>query len=405
MKNILNKIKTIKAFFSGITPGQVIIQYTDRCNATCPQCDMRINLTTKKRHKLKPEIIKKIIDTSAEKNIKAISFTGGEPFLYFEELLEAIKYAEEKGIEYIRTGTNGFLFKEYWDKNFEKNIEEIASKMADTKLRNFWISIDSYVPELHEKMRGLKGVIAGIEKALPIFHKYGIYPSANLGINKNIGGVRKTDDKEISDFRTNFAKQMETFFEYTIKMGFTMVNLCYPMSFDNESKLDAIYGAGSESAIVKFSNEEKAMIFSALLEVIPKYRKKIKIFTPMSSIYALYNQYTGKADFPAQCRGGEEYYFVDSEKGDTFPCGYRGSENMGKIWEMEKKADKSRCIKCEWECFRDPSELFFPITGIFQDSKMWFRKFIMDSKYRGYWISDMLYYKKSDYFNGRGKAE
>jgi hypothetical protein len=32
-------------------------------------------------------------------------------------------------------------------------------------------------------MGGLNGVIKGIEKALPIFHKHGIYPAANLGIN------------------------------------------------------------------------------------------------------------------------------------------------------------------------------------------------------------------------------
>ena len=27
---------------TGRVPGQLIIQYTDRCNATCPQCGMRV---------------------------------------------------------------------------------------------------------------------------------------------------------------------------------------------------------------------------------------------------------------------------------------------------------------------------------------------------------------------------
>ncbi|MBR9986665.1 MAG: hypothetical protein KFF68_12210, partial [Desulfosarcina sp.] len=32
------------------------------------------------------------------------------------------------------------------------------------------------------------GVVAGIARALPIFHRAGIYPAVNLGINRNVGG-------------------------------------------------------------------------------------------------------------------------------------------------------------------------------------------------------------------------
>ena len=37
-------------------------------------------------------------------------------------------------------------------------------------------------------MRGLPGVVQGIEQSLPIFHANGIYPAVNLGINRRIGG-------------------------------------------------------------------------------------------------------------------------------------------------------------------------------------------------------------------------
>ncbi len=68
-------------------------------------------------------------------------------------------------------------------------IRRLVEMLADTPLRNFWISLDSADPAVHERMRGFPGVVAGIEKALPIFHQHGIYPSANLGINRNMGAI------------------------------------------------------------------------------------------------------------------------------------------------------------------------------------------------------------------------
>jgi MoaA/NifB/PqqE/SkfB family radical SAM enzyme len=95
-----------------------------------------------------------------------------------------LAFARDAGIEYTRTGTNGFMFMNSDSGDFEKRIAKIAEALAATKIRNFWISIDSADPALHEAMRGLPGVIKGIEKALPIFNQYGIYPSANLGISR-----------------------------------------------------------------------------------------------------------------------------------------------------------------------------------------------------------------------------
>ncbi len=73
-------------------------------------------------------------------------------------------------------------------KGVDSRIERIAQALADTPIRNFWISIDSAVPKVHEAMRGLPGVIEGIARVLPIFHGCEIYPSANPGINRNLAG-------------------------------------------------------------------------------------------------------------------------------------------------------------------------------------------------------------------------
>ena len=91
------------------TPGQVIIQITERCNAACTQCGMNIN-NGGVRVDLSLDRTRSIIDSAAAKGFQVISFTGGEPLLRLTDLVEMINHAGAAGIKYIRTGTNGFFF-------------------------------------------------------------------------------------------------------------------------------------------------------------------------------------------------------------------------------------------------------------------------------------------------------
>ena len=178
------KRKLIRSLCSNRIPGQLVIQMTDRCNARCPQCGMRVTESFA-RTSLDAGLIRRLIDAAAENNFQAVSFTGGEPLLFKDRLIDLIRYAGQAGIPYIRTGTNGFVFQNPERPDFERRVCGLAEALADTPLRNFWISIDSCFDPVHEHMRGFKGIIRGIEKALPIFHARGVYPSANLGINRN----------------------------------------------------------------------------------------------------------------------------------------------------------------------------------------------------------------------------
>jgi hypothetical protein len=215
-------------------PGQLVIQITDRCNATCPQCGMRIS-ETYQRSSLRLKDVRAIVDSAAARGIRAISFTGGEPLLLFSELVEMIEYAAGAGIDYIRTGTNGYLFRNSDAAGFDTKVHRIAERLSRTSLRNFWISIDSAVPAVHEKMRGFPGVIKGIAKALPIFHEHGIYPSANLGINRLVGGPalpvasdsQLVDDPEWQRSLLNYKSAFRRFYQFVSGLGFTIVNACY----------------------------------------------------------------------------------------------------------------------------------------------------------------------------------
>ena len=401
--------QAIRQVWRNRLPGQLIIQITDACNARCPQCGMRVTEGFK-RSRLSLDTIKRAIDAAAEKGFQAISFTGGEPLLFLDDLIEMIRHAGSAGIPYIRTGTNGFVFMGSDKKGFNSRIERIAHALADTPIRNFWISIDSAVPQVHEAMRGLPGVIEGIAKALPIFHACGIYPSANLGINRNLaGGDASTGNQRIAPeaFYQYYRSGFERFYQFACDLGFTMVNCCYPMSIpDRESGdgLSPVYAATATDDVVNFSRMEKTLLFRALSETIPSYRSRIRIFTPRTSLLALTRQLSRQKPESHPCRGGIDFFFIDAKTGRTYPCGYRGNTDMGSFEALNLPDTLNGgpdCRECDWECFRDPSELMGPALDMRNHPVQAIKRLATDRTYTRLWLEDLRYYQACGFFDGR----
>ncbi|MFW6287029.1 MAG: radical SAM protein, partial [Candidatus Sumerlaeota bacterium] len=396
------------------SPGQLIVQVSDACNARCPQCELRAD-NSFKRSRIPIDRLKRIIDSAAEKGIQSLSFTGGEPFLLGDELFDIIRYAGQAGIRYTRTGTNAFFLRGADQPDWEDKVRRIAEKLADTPLYTFWISIDSADAGVHEEMRGLPGAIKGIERALPIFHEYGVYPAANLGVNRNTGGRWPTERRQaarlarpeafLDAFRRSFAR----FYRTVVDMGFTMCNACYPMSIQgSESQmLVMVYGASAENFLVKFAREEKALLFRAMRETIPRFADRLRIFTPLTSLYALERHYSGKPGNSYACRGGIDYFFVDAQKGHTYPCGFRGCEDLGPFEALDSsKLEKTPwCRECDWECYRDPSELLGPVTELFRHPLRLAGRFLRDPRFFSLWLRDVQYYRAAEFFNGRRAAD
>jgi sulfatase maturation enzyme AslB (radical SAM superfamily) len=395
-------------------PGQLVIQLTDRCNARCPQCGMRTSEPFK-RTTLSLDDVKRTLDAAPEKGIRVVSFTGGEPLLMIDELVALIKYAAAAGIEYIRTGTNGFYFARPDRPSFQLRVNKLAEKLAGTPLRNLWISIDSLDPETHETMRGFKDVIQGIEMALPVLHAHGIFPSANLGVNRNVGGdttrqciqtAHMSDTQYIDRFHETYLEAFDKFFRFIINLGFTMASICYPMSIDddaNQKGLEAVYAATSTDSIVHYSTAEKAALFRALLDTVPNFRSQVRIFSPLCSLKSLLDQYQQIGPQPYPCRGGLDFFFINAKDGNTYPCGYRGNNNFGKLWNLsDNHLDLDcKCFACDWECFRDPSELFGPFLQAFSTPFKLLAKIKADPRRFHYWFNDLRYYWACNFFDGR----
>lgn len=212
--------------------------------------------------------------------------------------------------------------------------------------------------------------------------------------------MKMTDEET---FYQEFKESFEMFYQFIINLGFTMTNACYPMSFDEseDSGINAVYGATSDSSVITFSKEEKIQLFKALMDTIPKFRSKIRIFTPLVSLYALIKQYEGDDDYSMPCRGGIDFFFVEAKGSNTYPCGYRGNENMGKFYDLDIKSIDAKpfCRACDWECFRDPSEqIGFLIETIKNPLKSNNKK---DPVYRKLWNQDIKYYQQCEFFDGR----
>ncbi len=195
------------------------------------------------------------IDHAAANNVVALSITGGEPLLYLNEVTSLLRHACDVGIPLTRTGTNGFLFQNSDSARFEARIARIAESLVQADVYTFWISIDSADPAVHERMRGLPGVIEGVRKALPIFHAHGLYPSVNLGINRNVGGPEAPRFERGEDMYAFFRDAFRRFYDRAIDLGFTIANACYPMSVPagDPSGLTAVYQATASTSIVDFT--------------------------------------------------------------------------------------------------------------------------------------------------------
>ena len=403
-----------KALFKGRIPGQVVIQYTTRCNASCSQCGMRVS-SRFQRATLDPDQVRRALDAMAARGVAAVSFTGGEPLLCLDEIAPLMRHAHAAGIPYVRTGTNGYIFRDSGAPDFEERIHKIAAALAETPLQTFWISLDSADPASHEENRGLPGVVEGIRKGLPIFHEHGIYPAANLGINRLAGGPGVIpgpwsgqgvfdEDGFYRACRTAFHR----FYRHVLDLGFVTANACYPMSMEEGGQGDdSVYAATSRDDMIRFHPDETAALMRALWDTIPEFRHRLRIFTPRSALWALMRQHKGldKGRFP--CRGGIDFFFIGAEDMDTFPCGYRGGENLGKFWDLDMSGlDTGQvCEACDWECFRDPSVLAKPILEVLGNPLRAFTGLLGDRVFRRLWWEDMRYYRACEWFNARKRPD
>ncbi len=136
-------------------PYRMDLALTYRCNNDCQHC---YNARLRSYPELSTENWKKIIDRCWDLNIPHLIFTGGEPTLR-EDLVELIRYAEEKG-QITGLNTNGRRLR---DKDY-------IQQLVNAGLDHVQITLESHQEEIHDQMVSLPGAwkqtVAGIQNAV-----------------------------------------------------------------------------------------------------------------------------------------------------------------------------------------------------------------------------------------------
>ncbi len=131
---------------------------TYNCQLKCPHCCVG-NYENKPPQELTTEEIKDVINQSDKAFV--INFFGGEPTMR-ADLMALIEYASERAV-YVFCDTNGI-----------KITRDYAKELRDNGLEMLYVSIDSPIPEKHDKLRGMEGLF---DKALQ-----GIKNSIDVGL-------------------------------------------------------------------------------------------------------------------------------------------------------------------------------------------------------------------------------
>lgn len=158
---------------------------TDDCMLRCRMCyKWKEDVFIKKKKKM-PSLedwkrcissLRVITDDSFQ-----INFGGGEPFLK-KELLELIRFCKSRRFK-TNVATNGYLID-----------EPMAKKIADSGLESIIVSLDSLNEDVHDYLRGVKGVYQGVMNAIRWVDKFcdGLYKGICCVIyEKNLDDILK----------------------------------------------------------------------------------------------------------------------------------------------------------------------------------------------------------------------
>ena len=141
-------------------PHFISLMIEDRCCLKCRQCDVWKNSPAPEKEKLTLRQQKKILLKLKRwmGGTFGLNISGGEPFLN-EKIFSLIQFAAQNKI-LVHVNTNGVLIN-----------RKIAKKIVKSGVDAISISIDSFKPEVHDNLRGVKGTCKKALQAVKYLNK------------------------------------------------------------------------------------------------------------------------------------------------------------------------------------------------------------------------------------------
>ncbi|MCX7747706.1 MAG: radical SAM protein [Clostridia bacterium] len=114
---------------------RMLLLYTNQCTARCAHC--AAESTPDKNDKMRVEDAKHYLDVAAAKGFKWILWTGGEVFIYFDEILELTKYGNALGLLFS-IDTNA-----YWALSIDQSAHKLR-QLKEAGLIHLDVSCDAF---------------------------------------------------------------------------------------------------------------------------------------------------------------------------------------------------------------------------------------------------------------------
>jgi len=325
--------RAMKGFYRTLFLGQKVLRTIDwavtyRCNARCVMCSAR-RLYNSEREELTLEQRKMVWKQALKLGAIHTQFTGGEPMVKGIDWIEqAIRDLQPEKV-LVCMSTNAMLL----DK-------EKIRRMHDAGLDTLQMSIDSLVPDEHNRLRGLSGNFQHIMKMF----RY----ARDVGLNAGLGSVLAPTNSEMIKKLAAFTKS-----------------------------------EGVHCAVNRVSNPENWVsddYRSWSIEEYPKYKEVLDIPNVRTDTFLNFNGRSG-------CPAGERIEIT--AYGDVMSCpqvqisfGNVLEEPLKVIWERLYNSPlfKYRCGECRWcwdskfyETYIKPYEKFkqmpVPIEKVMEDMK------------------------------------
>lgn len=137
-------------------PLAAYLNLTDRCNLRCVFCELGTGAAAGPGPELSFSQICRILDELKDWNVEKI-FLGGGELLVRQDIWSIFEYAASRKIAIWQVLTNGFILDGL--NTTQKSILKKAVSILN-------ISLDSAIPELHDRLRGTPGAFARIKRFL-----------------------------------------------------------------------------------------------------------------------------------------------------------------------------------------------------------------------------------------------
>ncbi|MEO7443948.1 MAG: radical SAM protein [Ferruginibacter sp.] len=148
----------------------VFLAITRKCPMCCEHCFEWDNLNQKES--FSKDDLFKVVDIYQQQGVLQFHFSGGEPMVRVKDLIELVEYASEKSECWVLT--SGF--------NFTQNNAQLLKQAG---LKGVVVSIDHYIPELHNMFRGHEKAFEGAINAVKNAKAAGLVVSLSVCATKH----------------------------------------------------------------------------------------------------------------------------------------------------------------------------------------------------------------------------